>query len=72
MAQMGFRTFNEMIGQTDCLDKADAIDHWKAQGLDFTKHLPQAGSRTGDIAVYNSERQDHPIDKAHPGPQADR
>jgi len=61
MAALGFKTFDEMIGQTDCLDKAGAIDHWKAQGLDFTRifHKPQVGD---DIATFNSERQNHPID----------
>ena len=61
MAYMGFRTFDEMIGRTDWLDKSDAIDHWKAQGLDFTKifHKPEVDP---DWAVYNSERQQHPID----------
>ncbi len=60
MAVLGFRTFNEMIGQTDCLDKAQAIDHWKAQGLDFSKifHKPEVPD---DFAVFNCERQDHPI-----------
>ena len=53
MAEMGFRTFDEMIGQSDCLDKADAIDHWKAQGLDFSKTLPQAGNQATDVAIYN-------------------
>ena len=37
MAAMGFRSFDEMIGQTDVLDKERAIEHWKAKGLDFTK-----------------------------------
>ncbi|CAN0547411.1 unnamed protein product, partial [Laminaria digitata] len=37
MAEMGFRTVNEMIGQTDMLDTKAAIEHWKAQGLDFSK-----------------------------------
>jgi glutamate synthase (NADPH) large chain len=36
MAQLGFRSFDEMIGQVDRLSKVKAIDHWKAQGLDFS------------------------------------
>src|SRR5450755_1690846 len=42
MAMMGFRTFDEMIGQMQMLDRAAAIDHWKAKGLDFSKlfHKP--------------------------------
>ena len=62
MAQLGFRHFNEMIGQTDQLDKDRAIEHWKARGLDFTKlfYKPAAAK---DVAIYNSERQDHGLDK---------
>jgi glutamate synthase (NADPH) large chain len=36
MAQLGFRTFDEMIGRVDRLAKTKAIEHWKAQGLDFS------------------------------------
>ncbi len=37
MAALGFRKFDEMIGQTEMLDKDRAIEHWKAKGLDFSK-----------------------------------
>jgi glutamate synthase (NADPH/NADH) large chain len=62
MAALGFRTFAEMIGQTEILDKSQAIDHWKAKGLDFTRlfHKPEVPS---EVAIYNSERQDHGLDK---------
>ncbi len=39
MAQMGFTRFDEMIGQAAFLEKDKAIEHWKANGLDFTKLL---------------------------------
>jgi glutamate synthase (ferredoxin) len=39
MAGMGFRTLNEMVGRTDCLEKRLAIKHWKAHGLDFSQIL---------------------------------
>ena len=44
MAAMGYRTFNEMIGQMQMLDKRQVIEHWKAKGLDFSKlfHKPDA------------------------------
>ncbi|MEE8394040.1 MAG: glutamate synthase-related protein, partial [Rhodospirillales bacterium] len=63
MADMGFGTFNEMIGRTDMIDIRRAADHWKADGLDLSKLLfkPQAGP---GVAVYNSETQDHGLDKA--------
>lgn len=62
MASLGFRTFNEMIGQSDCLDKEKAIGHWKARGLDFDKlfHKPQVPE---GVAIYNRERQDHGLEK---------
>ncbi|MDD9878011.1 MAG: glutamate synthase-related protein, partial [Magnetovibrio sp.] len=63
MAELGFRTFNEMIGRMDRLDTRDAVDHWKAKGLDFSKLFakPRAGE---GVAVYNCEEQDHGLDKA--------
>jgi len=62
MAALGFRSFSEMIGQTEILDKSEAIDHWKAKGLDFTRlfHKPEVPK---EVAIYNSERQDHHLDK---------
>ena len=63
MAQLGFRTLNEMIGRTDRLEPKKAVDHWKARGLDFTKILyqPQVGP---DVGRYCQIPQDHGIDKA--------
>jgi len=63
MAKLGFRTFNEMIGRSDKLDMRRAISHWKAKGIDFSKILyqPEVGT---DVAIYNSEKQDHGLDKA--------
>ena len=42
MAELGFRKFEEIIGRADLLEMDDAIDHWKSQGLDFTKILFKA------------------------------
>ncbi|OQX47226.1 MAG: glutamate synthase subunit alpha, partial [Candidatus Sedimenticola endophacoides] len=36
MARLGYRTFNEMIGQMDRLDMRKAVSHWKARGLDLS------------------------------------
>ena len=62
MAALGFRSFSEMIGKTEILDKSEAIDHWKAKGLDFTRifHKPEVPKQ---VAIYNSEAQDHHLDK---------
>jgi glutamate synthase (NADPH/NADH) large chain len=62
MASLGYRTFNEMVGQSRCLDTERAIGHWKARGLDFEKlfHKPEVPD---GVAIYNSERQNHGLDK---------
>ena len=58
MAQLGFRTLNEMVGRVDRLDTRKAIDHWKARGLDFSMilHKPDVPKKVG---VYHTEDQDH-------------
>jgi glutamate synthase (NADPH/NADH) large chain len=63
MARLGFRRFNDMVGQMDRLDMRAAIDHWKARGLDFSRVLakPEAGP---EVALYCREPQDHGLDKA--------
>ena len=61
MAELGFSKFDEMIGKLEILDKSEAINHWKANGLDFSKlfHNPNSGN---NIVSYNNEKQKHPID----------
>ena len=63
MAQLGFRTVNEMIGRTDLLESREAIDHWKARGLDFTNILYQPKA-PDDVGRYCQIPQDHGLDKA--------
>ena len=63
MAQMGFRTINEMVGRMDRLEPSKAIEHWKARGLDFEPllHMPEVPE---GVARYHSQDQDHGLDKA--------
>ncbi len=63
MAQLGFRTINEMIGRTDCLEAKKAVDHWKARGLDFSNILFQPNVPAG-VGRYCQIPQDHGLDKA--------
>jgi len=63
MAELGFRTMDEMIGRADCLETKPAVDHWKAKGVDLSKilyqpELPEGASRR---AV---QLQDHGLDRA--------
>ena len=64
MAELGFRTVAEMIGRTDVLNYQDADDHWKAQGLDFSRLLHRQESSDPNEPVYCDRQQDHGLDKA--------
>jgi glutamate synthase (NADPH/NADH) large chain len=61
MASMGYRRFDELIGQAQMLDKDRALAQWKAQGLDFTKLFHKPAGEGG--AIRHSARQDHGLDK---------
>jgi glutamate synthase (NADPH/NADH) large chain len=60
MAELGFRTFNEMIGQMQMLDRRELIAHAKATGLDFSKLFTKPDV-PASVAIFNCERQDHKI-----------
>ncbi|MGA2033247.1 MAG: glutamate synthase large subunit [Thermoguttaceae bacterium] len=47
MAELGFRTFDDMIGRTDRLCCRSAIEHWKARGLDFSRVFAPADRSNG-------------------------
>jgi glutamate synthase (NADPH/NADH) large chain len=63
MAQLGFRTVDEMVGRVECLDTNEAIKHWKASNIDLSQILykPLVGP---DVALHNIQQQDHGLDKA--------
>tara|TARA_B100000674_G_scaffold385172_1_gene328508 strand:- start:414 stop:1496 length:1083 start_codon:yes stop_codon:yes gene_type:complete len=63
MSKLGFRNFDEMIGQRDKLDMRKAINHWKAKGLDYSSLLSMPKVHKDDT-VYCSQSQDHGIEKA--------
>ena len=64
MAELGFRTVNEMIGRVDCLEVDGAINHWKRDGLDFSSILHPAEIIFDNTEVFNTQSQDHGLDKA--------
>ncbi|MCF6354205.1 MAG: glutamate synthase large subunit [Candidatus Polarisedimenticolaceae bacterium] len=63
MAQLGYRSFNEMIGQRTRLNTRQAIDHWKAKGLDYSRilYMPETDP---DVGIYHSKTQDHGLEQA--------
>ena len=62
MAQLGFRSFDEMVGRVDRLDVAPAVNHWKAKGVDLSRLLYQQPAKPG-VAIHHCERQDHGLDE---------
>ena len=64
MAQLGFRRMDDMIGRADILETRDAINHWKAEGLDLTPVLTPAVKPHEDVEVRCTREQDHGLDQA--------
>lgn len=64
LAQLGFRTLNEAVGQVGSLDTTLARAHWKAHKLDLTPVLHEPESAFMNQDLYCSSSQDHGLDKA--------
>src|SRR6185436_5800408 len=62
MAQLGFRTLNEMVGRIDKLEPRQAIEHWKASGIDLSALLQEPNVPEG-VGRYCQIEQDHGLDK---------
>jgi glutamate synthase (ferredoxin) len=60
MAQLGFRTLKEMVGQSQKLNVNKAIKHYKASGLDLSTILykPEKAKKTN----HNTTTQDHALE----------
>ena len=63
MAQLGFRTINEMVGRTDKLEPSKAIKHYEGRGLDLSALLykPEIGD---DVGTYCRDLQDHGLERS--------
>jgi glutamate synthase (NADPH/NADH) large chain len=58
MAELGFRTINEMVGQVDYLEKRENIDHWKFSKLDLSPILYKEPA-SKNVGLCKAEEQDH-------------
>jgi glutamate synthase (ferredoxin) len=63
MAQLGFRTVNEMVGQVEKLNRNKAIDFYKSRGLDLSPILHKVPVKKG-TKLYNTTKQEHHLEKA--------
>jgi len=63
MAELGFRTLDEMVGRVDRLEVQPAVEHWKAKGLDFSAILlpPDNGLHS---PLHCVRPQEHEVGKA--------
>ncbi|MBL9177866.1 MAG: glutamate synthase large subunit [Verrucomicrobiaceae bacterium] len=63
MAQLGFRKLEDMVGRVDVLEPRQAVDHWKARGIDLSNLLyrPNVGPEVGSFCT---ELQDHGIERS--------
>ncbi len=64
MAQLGFRSIDDMVGRCDVLKTDKAIQHWKSDGLDLTSVLMPANKPHEDVGVICSQAQDHGLEKS--------
>jgi glutamate synthase (NADPH/NADH) large chain/glutamate synthase (ferredoxin) len=62
MAELGFRTINEMVGRTDVLEANKAITHWKTKGIDLSELLYQPDVPKS-VSRYQTVEQVHGLDK---------
>ena len=58
MAELGYKTIDEMVGQADELKMRDGIDHWKYKNIDLSALLYRENEDEG-VGIYHSEEQDH-------------
>jgi glutamate synthase (NADPH/NADH) large chain len=63
MAQLGFRTMDEMVGRADCLDIQPAVNHWKAAGVDLSRLLHQP-DMPPSVARRHVRAQEHGLEHA--------
>ncbi len=63
LAEMGYRTIEEIVGRAECLDTEAAVDHWKASGLDLSPvlHVPELDE---GASRFCTTTQDHGLEDA--------
>ncbi|HEY9052629.1 MAG TPA: glutamate synthase large subunit, partial [Gammaproteobacteria bacterium] len=64
MAELGFRTINEMIGRVDCLQQSANAEHWKKHGMDLSMLLTPAEKPHANVEVHQTIKQDHGLEEA--------
>ena len=63
MAELGFRTIDEMVGRADCLELDPAVAHWKAKHLDLSPILTLARKPHANVGTYKQKAQNHGLEE---------
>ncbi|MFL1896617.1 glutamate synthase large subunit [Aquimarina sp. 2-A2] len=63
MAQLGFKTIDEMVGQVQKINSLSVVDHYKASGIDISPILHKVAVPS-DVKLYHTTSQDHELQKA--------
>jgi glutamate synthase (NADPH/NADH) large chain len=63
LAQLGFHSIEEAVGHVEMLDQREAVDQWKAEGIDLSALLAQSGPTPGTI-LHHTINQEHGLSKA--------
>ncbi|CAC9558439.1 Glutamate synthase [NADPH] large chain (EC 1.4.1.13) [uncultured Gammaproteobacteria bacterium] len=61
MAELGFKTINEMVGRADMLEMNQAIDHWKQSSINLDALLTPAQKPHKNTGTYQTKTQDHEL-----------
>ena len=61
MAELGYRSFDQMVGQLQMLDKRQLVEHWKAKGLDFSALFTKPDV-PASVGIFHSETQNHHLE----------
>ena len=62
MAELGFRSWEEMVGRVDMLETDQAVRNWKSEGVDLSALLNPVSTGQGHTGVFCCVPQDHGID----------
>src|SRR5712672_99673 len=62
MAELGYRKFDEMVGQMQMLDKRALVEHWKQKGLDVSALFTKP-DMPASVGIYHSELQNHHLER---------
>jgi glutamate synthase (NADPH/NADH) large chain len=62
LAELGFRSFDEIVGRSDLLERNESISHWKTKNLDLSDLTAFSRLQAKTNALFRTEEQHHKIE----------